>query len=266
MKNIDKIIKSAYSKEDIKNMLKRLGVKEGMTLLVHSSLKGFDFLVGGPEMFVEALIETVGYEGTIVMPLQCGQNSEPSRWMYPPIDFSLIKKVREERLPFNPKTSDIYHMGKLVEAFRRHEDVYFTSHPSCSFIAYGKFAKYICAAQPNDFCLGVGSPLHRLYDTKSYSLLINVDYDNATILHLAESLTEVRPIIVECSMLKEGSTKLLEYALDANEEFIEIGKQLENKQQVRVLKKEEITLKLFRNDSMVNQGIEFFKDKFKYYN
>lgn len=266
MKNL---IEYAYDKEDIIQMLKRVGVKEGMTLLVHSSLKNFHHLIDGAEMFVEALIEAVGYEGTIVMPLQNSQNTEPSRWGYPPIDFSLIKKVRENRKAFDPKTSDIVRMGKLVEAFRRHEDVYFTNHPSCSFIAYGKYAKYICASQPNDFSLAEGSPLHRLYDIKSYSLLINVDYDNSTIIHLAESLTGVRPIQIDTATVKEDGqekvTKLLEYALDSDDGFIEIGKALEEKNQVRILKKDDITLKLYRNDSIVNEGINYFKKYLNYY-
>jgi len=56
------------TKEEIKDGLKRLGIKPGYILLVHSSLSSMGYVEGGADTVIDALLEVVGREGTIVMP------------------------------------------------------------------------------------------------------------------------------------------------------------------------------------------------------
>ena len=44
------------------------GLKSGDILLVHSSYKSFGGVEGGPWSVVEALLEVLGAEGTLIMP------------------------------------------------------------------------------------------------------------------------------------------------------------------------------------------------------
>lgn len=55
-------------KEDIKNGLRKLGIKKGDVIGVHSSLRSFGYVKGGAKAVIDALLEVVGKEGTIAMP------------------------------------------------------------------------------------------------------------------------------------------------------------------------------------------------------
>lgn len=56
------------SKNDIVQGLYKLGVKERMSIEVHSSLSSLGYVKGGAETVIEALKEVVGEEGSIFMP------------------------------------------------------------------------------------------------------------------------------------------------------------------------------------------------------
>jgi hypothetical protein len=55
-------------KADVKNALTGLGIRPGEVLAVHSSLSSIGRVEGGPDTLIDALVETVGPEGAIVMP------------------------------------------------------------------------------------------------------------------------------------------------------------------------------------------------------
>ena len=57
-------------KEDIVKELKQLGLETGDAVMVHTSLKSMGYVCGGAQAVIEALIEIVGAEGTIMMPTQ----------------------------------------------------------------------------------------------------------------------------------------------------------------------------------------------------
>ena len=57
------------SKRQIIDDLKQLGVEEGDHLAVALSLRSIGHVVGGPKTFIEALLEVVGPNGTIMMPI-----------------------------------------------------------------------------------------------------------------------------------------------------------------------------------------------------
>ena len=53
--------------------------------MVHSSLSKIGWVCGAEVSVIQALLEVVGEEGTIVMPAHTGDNSDPSVWENPPI-------------------------------------------------------------------------------------------------------------------------------------------------------------------------------------
>ena len=58
--------------------LSDLGLRPGMTVMVHSSLGRVGWTVGGPDTVIRALIEVLGHEGTLVMPAESPYVLRPS--------------------------------------------------------------------------------------------------------------------------------------------------------------------------------------------
>ena len=224
------------TKEDIVNALHRLGVTNSMILEVHSSLSAFHYVIGGARTVVDALIEAAGDGGTIVMPSQVADNSEPSEWIAPPVAASMYRKVREAIPAFDPKHSDIPNMGAVVENFRHREGVEISSHPQVSYAAYGRYARLLCNRQSTHFPLAEESPAARLYELKGFVLLIGTDFDTCTCMHLAEYRTDCRPIKIRGSRIKtpEGDrwVKYLDLDVDSSA-FAKVRQRMASKNMIR---------------------------------
>lgn len=65
--------------------LRKIGVKTGMTLLVHSSPSSLGWVCGGAAAIALALEEVLGDEGTLVMLTHSGDLSDPAMWKHPPV-------------------------------------------------------------------------------------------------------------------------------------------------------------------------------------
>ena len=100
-------------------------------------------------------------------------------------------------------------------------------------------------------------------------MLIGVDYDNLTSLHLSEYKSEVRPIIINGAAYEEDGVKrfkkYLDLNIDSDDGFTEIGKNLERKGLVAVDKIGNANVKLLRVDVAVDEGMRYYKDRMKYY-
>ena len=90
------------TKEIIINGLKELGLKQGDTVLVHSSLSSFGYVDGGADTVIDALLETVGKEGTVLVPTLTG--SEHLSAENPPV--------------FDVRNTPCW-TGKIPETFRK---------------------------------------------------------------------------------------------------------------------------------------------------
>lgn len=65
-------------KQDILEALKEAGVDKSQAIMVHTSLSSLGFVCGGPQVVIEALLEAVGADGTIMMPTQSWKNLDPT--------------------------------------------------------------------------------------------------------------------------------------------------------------------------------------------
>ncbi len=57
-------------KSDIVSALKSVGLQNGDSVMVHTSLGQIGYVCGGAQTIIEALIDVVGQNGTIMMPTQ----------------------------------------------------------------------------------------------------------------------------------------------------------------------------------------------------
>jgi len=120
-------------------------------------------------------------------------------------------------------------MGRITETFGYERRVLRRIHPHMSFAARGKFASLITDNHSLDFSLGDGSPLARIYDLDGWILLLGVEHDNNTSLHLAEyradfegkkEIKQGAPIIVDD---KRQWVRVRDWE-EHSENFIELGK------------------------------------------
>ena len=259
-----KTIHQVITKHDLVDQLKAYGITSGMILEVHSSLSSFGYVIGGAQTIVDALIDTVGYSGTILMPLQTWGNSEPTYWKNPPAACHLMKTIRENTPIFDKKGSDTRMMGAVVENFRRRDGIIVSNHPTSSFAAWGKYAKLLCNRHSLHFSLSEESPAARLTELKGYVLLMGCDYDRCTVMHLAEYRSDARPILVQGSAVEMEGKRIWKKVLDldiSSDDFIHVGERLERKNLVTRFKIGNAECKLFRADLAVEEAIHYFEEE-----
>lgn len=166
--------------------LRALGVADGGVVIAHVAMSKLGWVVGGAQAVVEAMLAAVGPSGTLVMPTQSGQLSDPARWEAPPVPAAWIDVIRRDMPLFDPALTPTRAMGQVVDCFRRHPAAIRSRHPTVSFAAIGPLAAVLMADHPLTPGLGERSPLSRLYDADAQVLLLGVDHGNDTSLHLAE--------------------------------------------------------------------------------
>lgn len=167
--------------------LAALGVGPGMLLNVHSALSRLGWVAGGAQGVIDALIEVLGDEGTLMMPAHSGQLSDPANWRRPPAPESWWEILRAEMPAYDPARTPTRNMGVVAETFRSWPGVLRSSHPQTSHAARGPLAAEIVAEHPLDDFFGERSPIGKLYALDGFVLLLGVDHGNNTVLHLAES-------------------------------------------------------------------------------
>ena len=172
----------------IKRDLKNLGIKEGDIVLVHSSMSKIGWVCGDEVTIVQALLETVGAQGTIVMPAHTGGNTNPDTWSHPPVPDTWREPIRNTMPEFNINNTPTRGMGKIAECFRTFEGTVRSNHPQVSFCANGRFKNEIVEKHDLSYALGMNTPLGKLYELNAKVLLLGVGYSNCTCMHVAETL------------------------------------------------------------------------------
>lgn len=166
--------------------LRALGVTAGDAVLVHSSLSSLGWVSGGAPAVVDALMEAVTEDGTLVMPTHTGHYSDPEGWEDPPIPESWATDVRTSMPPYRPEITPTRGMGAIPECFRTYPGVVRSRHPTNSFAAWGADAEFVVGDHDYDHGLGERSPLARLNDLDGSVLLLGASHGANTSLHLAE--------------------------------------------------------------------------------
>jgi aminoglycoside 3-N-acetyltransferase len=172
--------------ESLATDLRELGLASDDVAIVHSSMSRLGWVAGGAQSVVEALLTVVGPAGTVVMPTQSGQLTDPAGWSNPPVPPEWIAAARDGLPAYDPDLTPTRGMGAVVDCFRHHPDTIRSPHPHVSFAANGRLAREIVGSHPLAPATGDASPLGRLYELDAVVLLLGVTHLNNTSLHLAE--------------------------------------------------------------------------------
>src|SRR5690625_889179 len=219
----------------LKSDLKRIGIKEEMTLIVHSSLNSIGWVSGGALTLIQAIQETITNQGTLIMPSHSTDLSDPKDWINPKANKNLWEIIRKDMPAFDPQITPTYGLGVVPELFRTLPNVKRSNHPAYSFSAWGKEKDYILNNHSLNNGLGEESPLARIYDLNGYVLLLGTDYDSNTSMHLSEHRVGVFPRTTEKSpVIYKNKKRWVTYNEIEYDEtnFIQIGSAFEKKQKV----------------------------------
>ena len=170
-----------YTHEKLTQDFTDLGIEKGDTLFIHSSFKSLGPIDSGAGTVISVLEEAIGQDGLILMPTF---NLRPSR----------EERVASWDVAATPST-----VGWLTEFFRQMPGTYRSDHYSHAVAARGRNAEAFVAdhlksegyqspwdLHPWGKTYGTHSPMFRAYKSDAKLLMIGVDYQTSTYIHLVE--------------------------------------------------------------------------------
>ncbi len=160
---------------DISTGLRELGLRPGDSVLVHSSLSSFGYVVNGADAVIDALLEVVEGTGNVIVPTLTGTAEDG---------------------PDRPPVFDVRHApcwtGRIPSVLMKRSEAKRSLHPTHSVAGIGPQVAVL--EEGHEDCLtpcGELSPYYRLAVHGGYILLMGVDQESNTTIHTAEELAEV---------------------------------------------------------------------------
>ena len=255
---------------DIADALKSVGLQAGDSVMVHTSLGKIGYVCGGAQAVIEALIETVGEDGTIMMPTQSWKNLDPETGVHWDADEADWDRIRENWPAYNKAITPTNTMGAVAEMFRSWPGAVRSDHPARSVAAWGKNADYLIKNHDLSDIFGDASPVGKLYQLDGKVLLIGVDYDKNTSLHLADVRAEYpgKHTCIEHSAVMENGKrvwKAYETLFVDGEDFKDIGAAFEAAHSVNTAVIGRTKLKLMKQRELVDFAVEWIEKNRKQY-
>lgn len=165
-----------WTSDHIASDLHALGLRSGDSVLTHSSFKSLG-KGGTPNDLISAIFRAVGPEGTAIFPTHTWATAFPES---PPT--------------FDVRTTSSALIGTVPEHARVLPGGVRSVHPTHSVIAFGANAGWVTEAHYDGGLCGIDSPYERLCRMPTgtgYILLLGVDHERNTSLHMPEELRNI---------------------------------------------------------------------------
>ncbi|GAA3604503.1 AAC(3) family N-acetyltransferase [Kineosporia mesophila] len=173
---------------DLVAHLREIGVLEGDRLVLHVSLRSLGWVSGGPVALLQALLQAVGEEGTLIVPTFTTYLNDPQTWLARPVPEDWIPSVRDTLPGFDPDLHAAQPgLGRFPELLRTHPRARRSRHPVYSMAAVGAGAAELMDDAPLDWALGEHGPLGRTARAGAKILAIGLPWwSRCTWFHLSE--------------------------------------------------------------------------------
>jgi aminoglycoside 3-N-acetyltransferase len=155
---------------DLIENFQTLGLQPGDTLLMHSSYKSFGGVESGPQTVIDALLDVLSDEGTLIMPT---------------FNFDFCKGE-----PWDVRTTPS-QMGAMTNMVREHPDAKRVFHPIYSFAVLGKHADFLTRERYKS-SYGANSLFAKLRQLDGKIMVVGLSYnDSMTFFHHVEEMEGV---------------------------------------------------------------------------
>lgn len=189
----------AVTRSQLAADLRRLGVREGAVVMVHTQMSAIGWVVGGSETVVRALLDALGPEGTLAAYASWEEH------VYQAADWPAAHREAYLAEPpvFDPATAEaVREHGRIPERVRTWPGAQPSGHPEANVVAVGARAEWLTSPHPPDNAYGPDSPFARLDQV----LLLGAPLETITLLHHAEALARApkRRVTFRIPVLENG--------------------------------------------------------------
>lgn len=256
--------KTVLIKKDLVQAFQEAGVAPGQAIMVHTSLSHLGYVCGGAQTVIEALLECVGEEGTIMMPTQSWKNLDPDVGVHSEISEADWQIIRDNWPAYDKGLTPTNTMGAVAEMFRRWPGAIRSDHPARSVAAWGKYAKYLTETHELSNIFGEGSPIGKLYELNGNVLLIGVGYEKNTSLHLADVRAEYpsKHLSTEHSaIMVNGRREWVAYEtlFVDGEDFTAIGEAFESQKKAKIVPLGDSAVRFMGQRDVVDFAVEWIE-------
>ena len=245
------------TKKSLIKIFKKLGVKEGDDILLHTSMKNFGYFVNGPYDILNSIYEIINLKkSTLLIPTHTGQMTNPKNWN----DKKNINVIKKNLLNYDPNFTLPRNRGQVSFIPLIDKRYNRSNHPLNSIAAIGKMSNFYTKKHPFHAPEGIDSPIWRLYKRKGYTLLFGVDLTKCSAIHLAEYLVDPKYLRDhKISVFQNGNyKKIIKYPTKSNK-FNKIKPILKKKKFLKEIKINNSKIYYINIFHLVNTCVEILK-------
>lgn len=177
-------VKNPLTIGKITEALKNLGISEGETVLVHSSLSGIGYVPGGEETILKGLLDAVGNNGTVL----AAAFSRPYVMFDGEINKTIVFRPYDTR-PNGALRDKTISTGALPKYMLKQENSLRSGHATHEWVAIGKDAKDAVSGHGLlDPPAGETSPLAKALKKKGSVVFFGCSIASNTFLHYLEEI------------------------------------------------------------------------------